>query len=177
MIISDHSIPKPFISMHLTTHRHISDNAISRRISTHRTTNHDYNSDRSTHHHTSIPLVNPPLLHNTHHRHLKPASWANRAAHNLPPGQTSRSTVRTIRRLELIEEDAASGDYRLDFELDGALYRMVRNIVGGLWELGAGHTTEEELEEVTKRRDRNLNPTRSAPPEGLTLERVFYEHY
>jgi tRNA U38,U39,U40 pseudouridine synthase TruA len=38
------------------------------------------------------------------------------------------ATVRSIRKIEVIEE--GDGKYRLDFYLDGALYRMVRKLVG-----------------------------------------------
>ena len=105
------------------------------------------------------------------------ASWANRAAHNLPPGQALKNTVRTIRRIELVEEDGAAGDMRLDFEVDGALYRMIRNVVGGLWGLATDNVSENEIHEIFRQRDRNLNPTRSAPACGLTLEDVYYDAY
>ena len=127
-------------------------------------------------------------------------------------------TVRTVHRVELVKEplkdDGDGGDevvspsqweqlgfigeegnYRIDFLLQGALYKMVRNMVGTAIEVWLGRMSEEQLLELlhTDRKERATeengnppkkekgasfvrkdNPCKPAPPEGLTLECVYY---
>ncbi|MDR3348377.1 MAG: tRNA pseudouridine(38-40) synthase TruA [Acidaminococcales bacterium] len=56
---------------------------------------------------------------------------------------------------------------------DGFLYRMVRNIVGALAEVGRGQKSVEEFAGALAARDRR-QAGKTAPPQGLYLERVFY---
>ena len=79
------------------------------------------------------------------------------------------------------------GYYRIDFLLQGALYKMVRNMVGTAMEVWMRRMREEQLIELLRIRDerdesgggdalrRKDNPCKPAPPEGLTLECVYYE--
>eukprot|EP00578_Thalassiosira_sp_NH16_P029466 CAMPEP_0181089190 /NCGR_PEP_ID=MMETSP1071-20121207/7173_1 /TAXON_ID=35127 /ORGANISM="Thalassiosira sp., Strain NH16" /LENGTH=457 /DNA_ID=CAMNT_0023171127 /DNA_START=250 /DNA_END=1623 /DNA_ORIENTATION=+ len=78
------------------------------------------------------------------------------------------------------------GNYRIDFLLQGALYKMVRNMVGTAMEVWLGRLTEERLiallrnvqdgrTDDTKKFRRKDNPCKPAPPEGLTLECVYYD--
>ena len=61
----------------------------------------------------------------------------------------------------------------MTFQGDGFVYRMVRNIVGTLVEVGKGKRTPEEVKTLLKRRNRTLaGPT--APAKGLCLVRVSY---
>lgn len=128
------------------------------------------------------------------------------------------NTVRTVYRVELVKEplkndytfgaeggDAETlsqiqqeqlgfigeeGNYRIDFLLKGALYKMVRNMVGTAMEVWLGRMKEEQLAELLKIPEsekggddndllkmpsRKDNPSKPAPPEGLTLECVYYE--
>ncbi|KAL7463670.1 hypothetical protein ACHAXS_004026 [Conticribra weissflogii] len=140
--------------------------------------------------------------------------------------QRVMDTVRTVYRVELIKEalmedyqfgsgikdvDAVEstkklhhamgfvgeeGNYRIDFLLQGALYKMVRNMVGTAIEVWLGRMDEEKLTEMLqtpmnsrydfgtkesninggkKKLSRKDNPCKPAPPEGLTLECVYYE--
>jgi tRNA pseudouridine38-40 synthase len=58
-------------------------------------------------------------------------------------------------------------------EADGFLYRMVRNIVGTLVEVGRGRRSPQEMPMLIAARDRRrAGPT--APAQGLRLERVIY---
>ena len=85
------------------------------------------------------------------------------------------------------------GNYRIDFLLQGALYKMVRNMVGTAIEVWLGrisedhlmellqmHWEEDSMEEDDKPQKKNEkigrkdNPCKPAPPEGLTLECVYY---
>jgi len=119
------------------------------------------------------------------------------------------STVRTVYRVELVKEPlkekyvisdgnknvlpspqeqlgfiGEEGNYRIDFLLQGALYKMVRNMVGTAIEVWLGRMPQEQLiellqnnqeEEIDKKFGRKDNPCKPAPPEGLTLECVYYD--
>lgn len=97
-------------------------------------------------------------------------------------GKTARTTdtVRTVYSCRLVEEDR-HGNYRIDVLLQGALYKMVRNMVGTALDVCQGTLPEEELARLLRQGgdgslflDRACNPCKPAPPEGLTLEKVFY---
>jgi tRNA pseudouridine38-40 synthase len=84
------------------------------------------------------------------------------------------NTVRTIHDISVRRE----GPYlSLDFELSGALYKMIRCIVGGMVALAQGSTSEQELVRVLKdgqwEKGRE-DVARSAPARGLVLEEVVY---
>jgi len=118
------------------------------------------------------------------------------------------NTIRTVYRVELVKEPlkesytfanessspdfddqkqsgflGEEGNYRIDFLLQGALYKMVRNMVGTAIEVWLGRMAEEQLiyllqnnnEEGDKKLRRKDNPCKPAPPEGLTLECVYYD--
>ncbi len=103
------------------------------------------------------------------------ASFGNRLAHKQAMSVGPLDTTRTIYSIDLVDE--GSGDFRLDFELDGALYKMVRNIVGALFAVGEGGYDSSSIETIMSRRDRTQNPTMAAPAEGLTLEHVLYADF
>merc|ERR1719506_2268875 len=70
------------------------------------------------------------------------------------------NTVRTIHSINV--EDEGEGDYTITIELDGALYRMVRNIVGAAVACGTGRLSLEALDELLSgQRSRRDNPTKS----------------
>jgi len=82
-----------------------------------------------------------------------------------------KNSVRTLYRLTVTEKKPW---ITFTFEGDGFLYNMVRNIVGTLLYLGRGKITLEQFKKIAEAGDRRLaGPT--APPQGLTLEKVFYE--
>jgi len=85
-------------------------------------------------------------------------------------GSSVKSTVRTISRLSISEDvDLMT----LELEADGFLYKMVRNIVGTLIEVGKGKIPSDEVKKILKSRDRKLaGPT--APACGLYLFHIFY---
>lgn len=91
-------------------------------------------------------------------------------------GSSARTSVRTIRRLEV--QPARNGFLGLDavtveIEADGFLYKMVRAIVGALLEVGAGRADAGLLGRLLESRDRSKGPA-TAPPDGLYLVRVIY---
>ena len=77
-------------------------------------------------------------------------------------------------------DDEGGGRYCLNFYLDGALYKMVRNIVGAILAVSAGKMPLAHLEglldgSITRA---DLRSTwNAAPAHGLCLERVFYDDY
>jgi tRNA pseudouridine38-40 synthase len=78
--------------------------------------------------------------------------------------------TRTLTRLDLIEQ---KGGLRLEFEGDGFLYKMVRNITGTLLDVAAGKTVPDAIPSLFAARDRRkAGPT--APPHGLFLMEVIY---
>jgi tRNA pseudouridine38-40 synthase len=86
-------------------------------------------------------------------------------------GGQSETTVRHLRRLEPRTEKG--GTVIVDAEADGFLYRMVRNLVGLLVEVGHGRREPDDVTRVLDARDRSA-AGRTAPPHGLCLVRVDY---
>jgi tRNA pseudouridine38-40 synthase len=85
-------------------------------------------------------------------------------------GSAREDTVREVRRLDILEVGS-----ELHFEVEGGgfLYRMVRNLVGTLTEVGRGHRPPEWIGEVLAALNRMAaGPT--APPQGLCLMEVRY---
>ncbi|CAM9946793.1 unnamed protein product [Ectocarpus sp. 6 AP-2014] len=85
------------------------------------------------------------------------------------------NTVRTVYSAEIIDE--GGGNIRLDFHLDGALYRMVRNMVGALLAVAAGRLEPEVIDEIFATRVRDSRLIYAAPAHGLTLDTVLYDGY
>ncbi len=80
------------------------------------------------------------------------------------------SSVRTIRALELRR---AGSEIWVQVIGDGFLYRMVRNIVGTLMEVGRSEFPVRKVEVILADRDRRrAGPT--APPHGLHLVEIVY---
>lgn len=85
-------------------------------------------------------------------------------------GVPVKSKVRTIKRLEVIQEGQ---EIRWIFEGDGFLYKMVRNIVGTLLAVGRKKCKPEELPAIFAAKDRRKAPA-TAPATGLFLVEVKY---
>jgi tRNA pseudouridine38-40 synthase len=85
-------------------------------------------------------------------------------------GSTVKTTVRTIKRIDVVEE---RGGLRLEFEGDGFLYKMVRNITGTLLEVGKGKRDLETLPRLLEGKDRRKADL-SAAAKGLFLFEVIY---
>jgi len=85
-------------------------------------------------------------------------------------GSERASTVREVFRLDVLE---AADELHVEVEGDGFLYRMVRNLVGTLTEVGRGHRPPEWVAEALAARDRTASGP-CAPAHGLCLVRVWY---
>lgn len=83
-----------------------------------------------------------------------------------------KNPVRTVRSVRVVDE--GEGNLRFDFVLEGALYRMVRNMVGGILEVGTGRLDVEGLHGMLGGKERRLAP-KGAPAHGLCLETVMYD--
>jgi len=105
-------------------------------------------------------------------------------------GIEHKDTVRTVYNVTLIDE--GWGEYRIDILLKGALYKMVRNMVGTALEVAKGRMKEEDMlkilhhdfseeegtgEDRIKKRQfvRKDNRCKPAPAEGLTMEMVYFD--
>lgn len=86
------------------------------------------------------------------------------------PGIPYRNAVREITRLELIPQE---GGVRLEFEGTGFLYKMVRNIVGVLLEVGQKRRTLKSIDALFEAKDRT-SIGMPAPPHALFLQQVYY---
>jgi len=85
-------------------------------------------------------------------------------------GSAARNAVRTLYRLDM---HPTQGGIRLEFEGDGFLYKMVRNIVGTLIDVASLRKKIEEIQTIFAAKDRQLASS-AAPPQGLFLMRVDY---
>ncbi len=85
-------------------------------------------------------------------------------------GRTTTDDVRTLRSIHI---HPMRGGLHFSFQGDGFLYKMVRNLVGGLVEVGRGRRPPQWMGEVLASRDRGQGAA-TAHPEGLYLWRVLY---
>ena len=85
-------------------------------------------------------------------------------------GSSVKTAVRTITRLECIEQE---GGFRLEFEGNGFLYKMVRNIVGVLLDIATHRTSIDQIDALFAAKDRRTIGM-AASPTGLFLMHVHY---
>jgi len=85
-------------------------------------------------------------------------------------GPEREDTVRELRRLEVVKRGRI---LRITSESEGFLYKMVRSLVGALVAAGQGKLSVPELRAILMSRERTAR-VKTAPPQGLFLEKVFY---
>jgi len=85
-------------------------------------------------------------------------------------GSSTKSPVRTVKYLEILSYEDIIKIY---IKADGFLYNMVRIIVGTLIEVGQGKINPGAVEGIIDSRSRE-NAGKTAPPQGLCLEEVYY---
>lgn len=85
-------------------------------------------------------------------------------------GCQAKSPVRTIHKLELMQQDEF---IVFDIEANAFLHHMVRNIAGVLMTIGSGDREVDWGKEVLEHQDRKLGGI-TASPSGLYLTRVNY---
>lgn len=138
------------------------------------------------HYHLHLDRVSNPFnyLYSFHVHHKVDLNLLNKArdcflgtkdfsafTHEAHLGSAAKNPVRTIQRIDIVEE---SGGVRLEFEGDGFLYKMVRNITGTLLDICAGHIQLDQIEDIFSSKDRR-RAGKTAPPEGLFLMQVHYK--
>ena len=87
-------------------------------------------------------------------------------------GTSSKSSVRTIYKAEIIEKEY--GRIWVELTGNGFLYNMVRIICGTLVEVGIGNIEPEEVKEIIKEKDRT-KAGKTLLPQGLYLVEVKYD--
>jgi tRNA pseudouridine38-40 synthase len=85
-------------------------------------------------------------------------------------GCGSKDPVKTLYRLDLILEEKG---FRLEFEGNGFLYKMVRNITGTLLEIGAQKRSAYNIPQILDAKDRKKAGV-TAPAKALFLHAVHY---
>ena len=86
------------------------------------------------------------------------------------------STIRTVNSINLIGE--GGGHYRIEFRIESAIYRMIRNIVGTSLHVATGDMEFDHLQYLLSVAPYRIdNKAKSAAPHGLTLDHVYYDHY
>ncbi len=94
-------------------------------------------------------------------------------------GTELESTVRTLRRISRTPETdvpATEAPLCLDwqFEADGFLKQMVRNLMGTLVACGLGKLSPDAVPAILEACDRSKAPS-TAPAQGLSMTRVLYD--
>ena len=85
---------------------------------------------------------------------------------------TGKGSVRTIHRATF--QQTAEHSWQFEFNGDGFLRHMVRNIMGTLLEVGQGRTTVEEFKTILRAKNR-ADAGRTAPAHGLFLKQIYYK--
>jgi len=92
-------------------------------------------------------------------------------------GSSVKNPVREIFKITINKEnfclDPDVKILKIEIEGDGFLYKMARNIVGTLIEVGRGKIEPEEVKKIIEKKDRKFAPP-TAPSCGLYLKEVKY---
>ena len=120
---------------------------------------------RNTHVHVPLPLDLAPMR-----RAAQQLLGTHDFAAFQAAGGTARTTVRTIRSVDLTQQ---GDEITLVIEGDAFLYNMVRIIAGTLIEIGQYRRSENAFSEAYETLSR-LSLGVTAPPHGLELTIVYY---
>ena len=86
---------------------------------------------------------------------------------------SSNKETKTIRTIKQISIKKAGDFIYIDMTANGFLYRMVRNIVGTLLELGSKNPPQISVAKILRQKNR-AGAGQSIPPQGLCLMNVKY---
>ena len=118
-------------------------------------------------------------------RQLEEVKNGNRTTNvTLDDGDCLVDSFRTVRSIKFVpeypDENGATYFYRIDVWLEGALYKQVRNMVGSVVDVCRGRITEKHFQNLLNaslpNNGRADNKAKPAPPQGLTLEHVYFEN-
>lgn len=85
-------------------------------------------------------------------------------------GSAKSKPIKTIYRIDVLEDE---NNIILEFEGDGFLYKMVRNIVGTLIDIASKKKPIDIIEKIFNSKDRK-NASSPVPGHGLFLMNIFY---
>lgn len=88
-------------------------------------------------------------------------------------GSCSKNPIRTINDTDWSYDEPF---LRFSISANGFFYKMVRNIVGTLIDIGRGKLQVEDMTKILLSHDRK-NASPAAPPQGLYLHSVEYQRY
>ncbi len=91
-------------------------------------------------------------------------------ANKTDQGCAKNKPIKTLKKLNVIK---TSEGVILEFEADGFLYKMIRNITGTLLEAASGKISIDEIPKILKAKDRT-KAKYAVPAHGLTLIKVIY---
>jgi len=94
------------------------------------------------------------------------SAFANEAA----KGSAARNPTKTLFRVDVVQEE---GGIRVEFEGNGFLYKMVRNMVGQMLAIAKGKAPLTSISELLSGGNR-VGCAAAAPPQGLFLVDVAY---
>ncbi|KAA8494974.1 tRNA pseudouridine synthase A 1 [Porphyridium purpureum] len=100
------------------------------------------------------------------------SSFANRLSH----GEVVRNPVRTVHSVRVIRDERDPRLMTVEVDLQGALYKMVRNMIGAALHVARHDMPPEHIDVLLGARDRRIAP-KAAPARGLCLDRIFYADY
>jgi tRNA pseudouridine38-40 synthase len=83
------------------------------------------------------------------------------------------SVVDKVRTVHDLQFEWRGEELHMTIEGTGFLYNMVRIIAGTLWEVGIEKRSPKNVDEIVASMNRN-KAGKTAPPQGLYLEKVFY---
>jgi len=126
------------------------------------------------------PLLSPFYRNFTWHvsyhlqlEEMKEASHYLIGEHDFSSFQAQGSPAPPVRRMDKISIFKRWKFIIVELKANSFLYRMVRNIMGTLVEVGRGRISPDEVKQILEARDRRAaGPT--APPQGLYLMHVEY---
>ncbi len=89
-------------------------------------------------------------------------------------GSKIKDPVRSIKKLSIRKKKTVfSGLTLIEIEADGFLYKMARNVIGTLLEVGKGEKVPQDIKKILYKKNRKFaGPT--APAKGLYLKKVKY---
>lgn len=93
--------------------------------------------------------------------------------HDFKSFTKNHKLINTVRNIYLINFEIDGSLIKINFQGNGFLHNMIRIIVAMLLEVARGKITIDDLEMILKKGDRKKAP-KTAPPNGLCLEKVFY---